>query len=283
MPRHAIVTCCDARFGDFLLGHWLVSLRANVDLSGVDVVVLDYGLTGAQRRALTGQDALVFACKRDGVVSNVRYRDICRLLDERDYDQILSVDGGDIIFQADIRPLFDQHPGQFRAVPEELQIPFHDLLIGRSDLDAERFREILAFLRDKPMVNAGVLFGPANKFREFWSFYSETSRAFDCFGMDQMLLNYALYRDGFVALDRGYNFVLVTASSRYSVRDGVFLDAHGTPIPVVHNAGNVDTMRAVREFGYGAGGNYRRRWVPLRIRLLIAQGWLAKLRRKLRP
>ena len=282
MPPHAIVTCCDARFGDFLLGHWLVSLRANVDLSGVDVVVLDYGLTDAQRHALTGQDVLVFPCERDGVVSNVRYRDICRLLDQRDYDQILSVDGGDVIFQADIRPLFDQHTDQFRAVPEELQIPFHDLLIRSSDLDAERFGEILAFLHDKPMVNAGVLFGPAAKFREFWHFYQNTSRAFDCFGMDQLLLNYVLYRDGFVPLDHGYNWVLVTASSRYSVRDGVFLDARGHVIPVVHNAGNVDTMRAVREFGYGTGRNHRRRWVRLRIRLLMAQGWLSRLTRKLR-
>ena len=280
MPRHAIVTCCDARFGDFLLRHWLVSLRANVNLSGVDVVVLDYGLTDAQRQELTGQDVLLFSCERDGVISNIRYRDICRLLDQREYDQILSVDAGDIIFQADIRPLFDQHTDQFRAVPEERQIPFLQMVIQRSDLPPERFREILAFLGDKPMVNAGVVFGPARKFREFWNFYKETSRAFDCFGMDQMLLNYVLYHEGFVALDRGFNFVLVTASSRYSVRDGVFVDALGAVIPVVHNAGNVDSMRAIRGFGYGAGENRRQRWVPLRIRLLIARGWLAKLLRR---
>lgn len=282
MPRHAIVTCCDARFGDFLLRHWLVSLRANVDLSGVDVVVLDYGLTDAQRLALTGQDVLVFACERDGVVCNLRYRDICRLLDEHDYDQILSVDGGDVIFQADIRPLFDEHPDRFRAVPEELHVPFHDLLMRRSDLAAGRFREILSFLEGKPTVNAGVVFGPARKFRDFWRFYQETSRAFDCFGMDQMLLNYVLYRDGFVALDRGFNFVLVTASSRYAIRDGTFVDARGGVIPVVHNAGGVETMRAIGEFGYGAGGNRRQRWVPLKIRGLMVRGWVAKLGRKLR-
>ena len=282
MPRHAIVTACDARFGEFLLRHWLESLRANVDLSGVDVVVLDYGLTDAQRRALAAQDVLVFACTRDGVISNLRYRDLCRLLDQRDYDQILSVDAGDIVFQADIRPLFDEHTDRFRAVPEQRRIPFHELVIQRSDLSPERFTELLEFLRDRPMVNAGVLFGPARKFREFWSFYRETSRAFDCFGMDQMLLNYVLYRDGFVALDGGFNFVLVTASSPYSVRDGVFRDAHGGLIPVVHNAGNVDSMRAIREFGYGGAGNRRQRWAPLRVRLLIARGWLATLARKLR-
>lgn len=280
MPRHAIVTCCDARFGEFLLRHWLVSLHANVNLSGVDVVVLDYGLTDAQRQELAGQNVLLFPCERDGVISNIRYRDICRLLDQHDYDQILSVDAGDVIFQADIRPLFDQHADQFRAVPEERQIPFLEMVIQRSDLPPERFREILAFLRDKPMVNAGVVFGPARKFREFWRFYRDTALAFDCFGMDQMLLNYVLYREGFVALDRRFNFVLVTASSRYAVRNGVFMDAHGNVIPVVHNAGNVESMRAIRGFGYGTGENRRQRWVPLRIRLLIARGWLAKLLRR---
>ncbi len=281
MPRHAIVTACDARFGDFLLHHWLESLRANVDLSGVDVVVLDYGLTDAQRGELAERDVLVFSCARDGVISNVRYRDICRLLDERDYDQILSVDGGDVIFQADIRPLFDEHPDRFRAVPEERPIPFHELVVERSDLAPERFREILAFLDDRPMVNAGVLFGPAHKFREFWEFYRDVSRAFACFGMDQTVLNYVLYRDGFAALEPGYNFVLVTAASPYAVRDGVFVDANGAVIPVVHNAGNVEHMRAIREFGFGAA-NRRRRLVPLRVRLLIARGWLAKLQRRLR-
>jgi hypothetical protein len=282
MPRHAIVTCCDARCGDFLLRHWLVSLQANVDLSGVDVVVLDYGLTDAQRRDLAARGVVVFACERDGVVCNLRYRDLCRLVDQRDYDQILSVDGGDVIFQADIRPLFDEYPDRFRAVREDRPVPFHELLSPRADLPAERFREVLAFLDGKPTVNAGVVFGPAGKFREFWHFYRETSPAFDCFGVDQLLLNYMLYRDGFVPLARGFNFVLVTSSARYSVRDGVFLDERGAVIPVVHNAGSVESMRAIREFGYGAGRN-RRRWsVPLKIRLLIVQGWLAKLRRKRR-
>lgn len=278
MTRHAIVTACDARFGDFLLGHWLVSLRANVDLAGVDVVVLDYGLTDAQRRELAAREVLVYPCVHDGVISNLRYRDICRLLDQRDYDQILSVDGGDVIFQANIRPLFDRHTDRFRAVPEQRRIPFHELVVPRSDLAPERFREILACLEDRPMVNAGVLFGPAWKFREFWQFYRRESHAFDCFGMDQLLLNYVLYRDGFVALDRGFNFVLVTAAPGWTVRNGVFEDAGGAVIPVVHNAGNVESMRAIREFGYGAARNRRRRLVPLRIRLLIARGWLSKLR-----
>jgi len=281
MPRHAIVTCCDARFGDFLLRHWLVSLQANVDLSGVDVVVLDYGLDDAQRRELGERGVRVLPCERDGVVCNLRYRDLCRLLDERDYDQILSVDGGDVIFQADIRPLFDQHPDTFRAVAEELQIPFHEMLIQRSDLPPEHFSHILDFLDGKPMVNAGVVFGPAAKFREFWRFYQATSTTFDCFGMDQMLLNHVLYRDGFVDLGRRFNFVLVT-SSRYSIRNGVFLDEHGEVIPVVHNAGNVESMRAVQHFGFRRANARRRWWIPFRVRLLVLSGWVAKRLARLR-
>ncbi len=283
MPRHAIVTCCDARFGDFLLQHWLVSLQANVDLADIDVVVLDYGLSEVQRNALTSRGVQVRPCARDGVVYAIRYRDLARLLDEQDYDQVLSVDGGDLIFQADIRPLFDQDRDRFRAVPEELQIPLHELLIQRSDLAPERFQEMLDFLDGKPMVNAGLLFGPAEKFREFWRFLRDTSLAFNCFGTDQLLLNYVLYRDGFVALAPKFNFVLVTASSRYSIRDRVFLDHDGNVIPVVHNAGNVESMRAIRDFGYGSAGNRRRWWLPWRIRFLMLRGWVAKRLRGAQP
>jgi len=48
--RHLIATCSDARYGDFLLQHWLRSLQASVDLHDIDVAVLDYGLTPQQRQ-----------------------------------------------------------------------------------------------------------------------------------------------------------------------------------------------------------------------------------------
>ncbi len=272
MPRHAIVTCCDARYSGFLLDHWLVSLQRNVDLTDVDVVVLDYGLTDEQRGALAERGVLTFSCARDGVVCNVRYRDICRLLDEHPYDQILSVDGGDVIFQADIRPLFDEDPDSFRAAPEERQIAYFHTLADQADLPAARFEEILASLEGRPLVNAGFLIGPARKYRTFWEEYRREASSFDRFGMDQMLLNHVLYRDGFVALDRRYNFVVHTALSPYTIEEGVFLDDERVPIPVVHNAGQSDRTRAIRDFGYGADRN-RRRWLArLRIRLMAWQG-----------
>ena len=54
---HVIVTSSDSRYGDFLVRHWGRSLKTNVDLRDIDVVVLDYGLTAIQRQ---GVEALGF-------------------------------------------------------------------------------------------------------------------------------------------------------------------------------------------------------------------------------
>ena len=267
--KHVIVTCCDARYGEFLIQHWLRSLQANVDLTGVDVVVLDYGLTECQRATLRSLQVICFPCVKDGVVCNLRYRDMCRLFDDTEYDQVLSIDSGDVIFQADIRPLFDVHQDQFRGVVEDLQIPFNELLIGHSDIKPDRCKAMLRFLRDRPTVNAGAIWGPARGFRKFLQFYNETCSNFNCFGVDQMVLNYLLYQEGFQPIDRGYNFVLVSCNTKYSIRDGVFYDQVGRTIPIVHNAGNRDVTRVINNFGYGPGHNRQKKWLPMGVKILV--------------
>jgi hypothetical protein len=270
MPsRHAIITCCDQRYGDFLIAHWLRSLQKNVDLTGIDVVVLDYGLSDSQRLELAKQQVRCFPCEKNGFVCNLRYRDMCRLFDETPYDQVLSVDSGDVIFQADIRHVFEENKQSFRAAPEEMKIPFHELIIDRRDIRPEIFRRMLRYLENKPTLNAGVVWGPAEGFRTFWKFYQELSDRFDCFGVDQLVLNYMLYREGFVQLDRRYNYVLVSNKTRFTIRDGVFLDRSGRVIPVVHNAGNKDSTRAIGKFGFGSDRNKRKWLLPIGIRLLV--------------
>jgi hypothetical protein len=75
-------------------------------------------------------------------------------------------------------------------------------------------------------------------------------------------MNYLLYKDGFQRLDVGFNFVLATAASPYTIRAGVFYDASGEVIPVVHNAGMNNVVRRIRRFGYGRGRNVRKRVTP---------------------
>jgi hypothetical protein len=211
---------------------------------------------------------------------------MCRLFDEADYDQVLSVDSGDVIFQANIRHVFETDKDSFRAAPEEMKIPFHELLIDRTDIRPAVFRKMLRYLENKPTLNAGVVWGPAEGFRRFWQFYQELSDRFDCFGVDQLVLNYMLYREGFVQLNRRYNYVLVSNKTRFTIREGVFLDRQGEVIPVVHNAGNKDSTRAIRSFGFGPDRNTRKLLLPIGVRFLAGafKSWralksLATLRR----
>ena len=94
---HAIITASDARCGDFLVTHWLGSLRENVDLERADVGVRDFGLTARQRSALGGVRVVPARCEGKAKVS--RYAETTRFLEKHDYDQVLAVDCGDLIFE----------------------------------------------------------------------------------------------------------------------------------------------------------------------------------------
>jgi hypothetical protein len=258
--NNVIVAASDAKYGDFLLNHWLRSLQENVNLHDIDVVVLDYGLAENHRRALKTRDVGCFPCTKDGFVGNLRFRDIARLLVDTPYDQILSVDSGDVIFQADISYLFSSDKNSFRVVREELRTPFYEIVMRRDDLSVDVLREMLVCVKDKAIINCGFVLGPARLYKDFWIKFSGCCDRLQCYGSDQLFINYLLHCDGFTALDSKYNYVLVASRNGYSIKEGVFYDTRGEVIPVVHNAGNSNFVRPVRNFGYGPGCN-KRKWV----------------------
>jgi hypothetical protein len=119
MKGFAIVTASDREHGDFLIEHWLRSLQENVRLDGTEIVVLDYGLSLAQRFYLEHHGVLLRPGRRDGHVTVLRYRETRDLLIDRPYEQICLCDSGDIIFQDDIASLFERSPDTYRAVCED--------------------------------------------------------------------------------------------------------------------------------------------------------------------
>jgi hypothetical protein len=262
-----IVTGCDAKYGDFLIEHWLRSLQENVDLRKIDVVVLDYGLSDGQRATLRERNVRCLLCQKDGHVCNLRYRDIVRLLDETEYEQVLSVDAGDVIFQANVSHLFEFEQEHFRAVAEEFRTPFFEAVLDLSEVREEHRQTMLDYLHGKPMLNTGVLLGPANKYREFWREFQRYCQGFACYGVDQFIFNYYAYSRGvFRSLAMRYNFVLVTAQRSFRIRQGVFYDESGGVIPIVHNAGNKDWIRSIERFGYGPNRNHRKTVSPIVVR-----------------
>lgn len=269
--RHVIVTASDDRCGDFLQKHWHKSLVENVDLTSVDVVVLDYGLRREVATALSGAGVIVHPCVKDGHVTNLRYRDMARLLRQSSYDQVLAVDGGDLVFQGDIRPLFESWTTTYRAAVEDhiLRAPLS--WATRCDIKPLCRKQIDRSVRGRPVINSGFLLGPSRQMSELWASFRKLSQGeLHQYGTDQVLVNYLLYRDGFTRLAPTYNYCLGSAATGVRVEHGRVLQRHGQPICVPHNASILPCIRTVADFGYGPGSNRVRPLVYLARRLAFA-------------
>lgn len=264
--KNAIFTCSDAKFGDFLADHWLKSLAANVDLSNTDVVVLDYGLSDSQVKRLKKKGAKVVSFPKTGHVCCIRFRDMARYLEKNKYEQVLSTDGGDIIFQSDLKELFEFSPKSFRAATEDFNLPFGNIYIN-GFFSKETEKKIKKTLKGKKMINAGVLVAPYSKFLGLCQEIDEVLTDKSKFGPDQVAVNYILHRDGFAELDKKFNFVFTTCVTPFIISKGEFLSESGGKIPIVHNAGGSNTFRPIENFGFGKTHN----------RLKFVTYWVARI------
>lgn len=255
MKNNLIVTASDKKYGDFLIEHWYASVKANVDLEHIDVAVLDYGLSVAQRFYLQSHGVIVRACERDGHVTSIRYRDMSYLLQEHpEYEQIMLCDSGDIIFQADMSPLFFENTDQFRAVCEDYK-PLFSIFISNDFFDPDDKERLLSCFVKNPMINGGLVLGPRQKMLGLCDEMNKTIKDKSRFGPDQIVLNGYLYDKGFFRLDSIYNYVIATARDGIAIKNGVFYTGAGRLIAVVHNAGNVGTFRPIEHFGFGPSHN----------------------------
>lgn len=254
MKSNAIITASDRKYGDFLIEHWLRSLRETTNLDDTDVVVIDYGLSVAQAFYLEKTGAIVLPGNRDGHVTVIRFREIADFLASHPYKQVLACDSGDIIFQKDISPLFADHPDAYRAVYEDYKTPF-GFCLREEFFDRPVLREIRRSLNAHDMINAGMIVAPGDRMRELAEKVTSLIKDKTKFGPDQVVVNYVLHAANFVPLDRGYNFVINTAKEEFAITDGTFTFRGGEIIPIVHNAGNVKLLRPVENFGYGSGRN----------------------------
>lgn len=255
MKTNLIITASDKKYGDFLIEHWFASLRANTNLEHIDVAVLDYGLSVAQRFYLQSNGVIVRSCERDGHVTSIRYRDMKLLLQEHpEYQQVMLCDSGDIIFQADINILFSEHTDQFRAVCEDYK-PLVSIFISKDFFDPEDKDRLLECFIKNPMINGGMVIGPRQKMIDLSEIVNITIKDKSRFGPDQVVLNGYLYDKGFYRLDSIYNYVIATAREGIEIKKGMFYTGAGRLIAVVHNAGNVGTFRPIDHFGYGPSYN----------------------------
>jgi hypothetical protein len=252
--KNAIITVSDENCSEFLINHWLKSLKANVRLAGTDVVVLDYGLSKQHVSELKKEKVIVVRCVRDGFPAVIRLHDMHSLLKKRKYGQVMMCDGGDIIFQSDISGLFSKDKGKFRAVCESVTSGGFGKLFLKGCFSPALQKKIQATITGKKMINAGLIIGPYEKFKRMCGQGAKSIHR-KVFGPDQVFINYFLYKNGFVQLSEEYNFVPPTAASGFKIRNGVFYFDLGRKIAVVHNAGGVNLFRIIDNFGFGAERN----------------------------
>jgi len=261
IKKFLIITASDSKYGDFLINHWLKSLLPNINKRLVDIAVLDYGLTSEQRKKIL-KKAKIIKCLRDGNITNIRYRDMLSFLKKNNYQQIMSVDGGDLIFQDNIMNIFDEHKTEIRVVSEGLMIPSHESALLSKPFNKDMANNILKTLRNKKLFNGGLVIAPISEFIKLCRFQLKYTKKPELFGLDQVLLNYYLYKNkNFFELNNTYNFVIATARHKFKIKQGIFLNAQGKPITIVHNTGGSDTWRPIRNFGYGKDRNKIRPFV----------------------
>ncbi|MBN1699443.1 MAG: hypothetical protein JW881_18120 [Spirochaetales bacterium] len=254
MKKNAIVTASDRKYGDVLIENWFASIQDNIDLTDIDVCVIDYGMSKAQRFYLKEHNVLLFIAPNDGHVVILRYRDLKAILLTYNFDQVLLCDSGDIIFQTDISHLFLENGDSFRAVYEDIKSPF-SLFITDEFFRKDMKKEIERSFIENRMINAGFVLGPRMKMLQLCQRIEESIKNKRKFGPDQLVVNYVLHKEGFVPLPTIYNFVINTSLTDIYISDGVFHTMDGTVIPVVHNSGHFDFIRPVENFGYGKDHN----------------------------
>lgn len=280
---NVIFGATDLKYGDFTIKHWLKSLEENCNLSRTDVVILDYGMGKEQLAELKKTKAKVLKCKRDGMVTNIRFRDMAEYLRKHKYSQVLTTDAGDIIFQTDISTMFNKFKEEFRVVTEDYFMPFDRVFtIGNFSFSTEK--TIRKALKGKKMINCGVVFAPSGKFVKLCEEMDRMLLKKTGFGPDQIVSNFVMYRDGFKDIGKDYNFVLTSCESSFEIKDGKFHYPDGRLIPIVHNAGGTRYLRPVKNFGYGPEYNQLKYYTYKVFRKFLKIGhWLSTLKLERKP
>jgi lipopolysaccharide biosynthesis glycosyltransferase len=276
MKKNLIITASDSKYYDFVKNIWLKSLKDNVNLKDIDILILDYGFTEEQRQDLIKQGIKIYSCKKDGAVVIIRYRDCYSYLKDKKYKTLLACDS-DLIFQDDISELFKRDIDQIKTVCEDIAPPMNEFVFSNKVFSNELTKEMRQILKAEKMVNGGMIVAPREKFLQICQSMNNLIQNKSLFGPDQTLLNYLLYKQGFLKLDKTYNFVLTTVYEGFNIENGVFYDIAGKKIKIVHNAGGSNIFRPVDNFGYGPEYNKKRFITYHLLRIFYRMNFLTNL------
>lgn len=252
MKKYVVITCANKKIGNFVTSHWLRSLKENVNLKNIDIIVIDYGLTIKQKKYLIEKGVTIYQGESKYHIVNKRFFDAGKFINKSGYEQILFIDGGDIIFQDDISQIFEKNKNDFRVVVKNTMFFKWNIT---NNFGKNIQEKIWKTLKNKKIINAGVIFAPKDKFIALSKCMKKLIKNKNAFGPDQVVLNYHLYKDKFISLDNRYNFILPMEEKGFFVKNGVFYKSNHNKIAIVHNAGQMELTRVITNFGYGGKHN----------------------------
>ena len=161
MLKNVVITCSNEKYGDFLVNHWLRSLKENVNLDNTDVVVIDYGLNLRQLNLLQQNNALIIRGSGSGHVVNLRFVDTGKFLKKQNFQIIALEQDKNAI---DIRRLKVKASGKIALV-----LGYEVKGVSKSVLkQCDKITEIPMFGK-KESLNVAVAFGIAG----YWIKFSE--------------------------------------------------------------------------------------------------------------
>lgn len=254
MKKYLISTSANHLHAEFLVNHWLISLLDTCNLKHIDIAVIDYGLTNDQVKELKKKNVIVIKKTKTKQVVVNKFIDLADFLKRHYYDQVLLVDGRDIIFQKDISHLFTKDTDYFRGVALDMEILFNEVFILKG-FHKKIALHMYRFLKDKAVINAALIIAPSQFFGKISEDLQKYVKETFVYGPDQIVMNYVFYQHKYVLLERTNNFLLGTSSETFSIRNGVFYDSKNNHIHVVHNAGHKNMLRPIINFGYGKSYN----------------------------
>jgi len=255
--KNIIITSSNNKIEDFLVKDWLKSLKNNVPLKNTDIAVIDYGLSQKCKKKLLLNKVIIYEGIKNLHIVNKRFFDAADFLEKRKrYDQILFVDGGDVIFQEDISHLFLKNRNAFRVAPIGMEVLFFEWFLNYfGNFHGKTKKKIWNVVKNKPVINAGVIFAPVDKFISMCRVMEKMINNKSSFGPDQIVVNYFIYQSKYVFLDDKYNFMMSTTKDGFLVKNGIFYKKSGEKVAIVHNAGQMDFFRPIENFGYGPRKN----------------------------
>lgn len=266
--KNVVITCCDKNCSDFLIHHWLTSLLDHSNHENTDIVVFDYGMPTRHAKILDKTKVRRIVYPRNGHPVIIRFRDIASFLLHATYTDVLLIDGGDIIFQDDIQPIFS-FTNKGIAAAHETYPPLNLLTFTKNIISISK-HELSTVLQGKPTMNAGVILGKTQAIRNLSLQLLTYLRTNMFFGADQVIINYLLHKYGHTVLPEEFNYMPTNASFVAQIKKGIFYHPQThRPIPIVHNNGGARLFRPIHNFGYGQTFNrYKQPYFT------ILRGWV---------